>query len=112
MSPNKFADIRIRDGDRVEIVSPGGGGYGPPAERDPELVCEEVRDGVLSERQAREVYRVALVTGDAAAGWHLDATRNRTATLAAMSAAEGHWEPIPDALYATTTARAATCAAR
>ena len=25
-----------RHGDRIEIVSPGGGGYGPPAERDPE----------------------------------------------------------------------------
>ena len=72
VSPNKFADIRIRDGDRVEIVSPGGGGYGPPAERDPEAVCEEVRDGVLSARQARDVYRVALAW-DGAGGWRLDA---------------------------------------
>ena len=72
VSPNKFADIRIRDGDRIEIVSPGGGGYGPPVERDPEAVCEEVRDGVLSERQARDVYRVALARDDAG-GWRLDA---------------------------------------
>ena len=72
MSPNKFADIRVGHGDRIEIVSPGGGGYGPPAERDPEAVCEEVRDGVLSERQARDVYRVALARDDAG-GWRLDA---------------------------------------
>ena len=26
-----------------------------------------------------------------------------------MSNAEGHWEPIPDALYATTTARCDLC---
>ena len=26
-----------------------------------------------------------------------------------MSDAEGHWEPIPDALYATTTARCEPC---
>ena len=26
-----------------------------------------------------------------------------------MSAAEGHWEPVPDALYATTTARCDLC---
>ena len=72
VSPNKFADIRVQRGDRIEIVSPGGGGYGPPAERDPELVCEEVRDGVLSARQAREVYGVVLAR-DGAGGWRLDA---------------------------------------
>ena len=73
VSPNKFADIRVRHGDRIEIVSPGGGGYGPPAERDPELVCEEVRDGMLSARAAREVYGVVLAR-DAGGGWLLDAT--------------------------------------
>ena len=72
VSPNKFADIRVQGGDRIEIVSPGGGGYGPPAERDPELVCEEVRDGVLGPDQAREVYGVVLAR-DADGGWRVDA---------------------------------------
>ncbi|MER9426798.1 hydantoinase B/oxoprolinase family protein [Mesorhizobium sp. M0317] len=45
---------------RLEIQSPGGGGYGDPAERDPHLVVRDVRDGVLSLRSARHDYLVAL----------------------------------------------------
>jgi 5-oxoprolinase (ATP-hydrolysing)/N-methylhydantoinase B len=61
-SPNKFADIQLHRGDRVKIVSPGGGGYGAPLERDPELVAEDVREGLYSDAIARDVYRVALHT--------------------------------------------------
>ena len=61
-SPNKFADIQLHRGDRVMIVSPGGGGYGPPSERDPELVVEDARERLYSEAVARDVYRVALKT--------------------------------------------------
>ena len=38
----------------------GGGGYGPPQERPPAKVCEEVRDGIVSLRAARKIYRVAI----------------------------------------------------
>ena len=61
-SPNKFADIQLHRGDRVMIVSPGGGGYGPPRERDPVLVVEDVRERLYSEAVARDVYRVTLET--------------------------------------------------
>jgi N-methylhydantoinase B len=61
-SPNKFADIQLHRGDRVMIVSPGGGGYGPPSERDPVLVVEDARERLYSEAVARDVYRVALKT--------------------------------------------------
>lgn len=61
-SPNKFADIQLHRGDRVMIVSPGGGGYGPPSERDPVLVVEDTRERLYSEAVARDVYRVALKT--------------------------------------------------
>jgi N-methylhydantoinase B len=61
-SPNKFADIQLHLGDRVMIVSPGGGGYGPPSERDPVLVVEDARERLYSEAVARDVYRVALKT--------------------------------------------------
>ena len=48
-------------GDTVYLhVTPGAGGYGPPAERDPELVARDVRDGKISVARAREVYRVAF----------------------------------------------------
>lgn len=38
----------------------GGGGYGNPKERPAELVAREVRNGVISEQTAREVYGVAV----------------------------------------------------
>jgi N-methylhydantoinase B len=41
-------------------VTPGAGGYGPAAEREPELVARDVRDGKVSVARAREVYRVAV----------------------------------------------------
>ena len=61
VSPNKFADIRIEEGDQVRIVSPGGGGYGPPSERDPGAVLRDVQEGYVTEDLARDVYRVVLV---------------------------------------------------
>src|SRR5205807_704170 len=38
----------------------GGGGFGPPDERDPEKVAHDVRQGHVSREIAREIYRVAL----------------------------------------------------
>ena len=38
----------------------GGGGYGPPEERDPNLVCRDVREGKVSLERAREIYKVAV----------------------------------------------------
>jgi N-methylhydantoinase B/oxoprolinase/acetone carboxylase alpha subunit len=35
-----------------------GGGYGPPADRDPGLVAKDVVDGVISLGRARDVYGV------------------------------------------------------
>jgi N-methylhydantoinase B len=39
---------------------PGGGGLGPPHERDPEAVRQDVLDELVSREQARKVYGVAL----------------------------------------------------
>ena len=38
----------------------GGGGYGPPEERDPQLVLGDVREGKVSLERALEIYRVAI----------------------------------------------------
>jgi N-methylhydantoinase B/oxoprolinase/acetone carboxylase alpha subunit len=64
VSPNKFADIQIDCGDEILIASPGGGGYGSPAERPPELVLNDVLAGLISRRWAEESYRVVFVCGD------------------------------------------------
>jgi N-methylhydantoinase B len=38
----------------------GGGGYGPPEDRDPGDVLWDVRNGKVSLERARQVYRVAV----------------------------------------------------
>lgn len=47
-------------GTRLRQWAGGGGGYGDPRHRDPQLVHGEVRDGVLSQEMAREVYGIQL----------------------------------------------------
>ncbi len=63
-SPNKFADIQLKKGDQVMYISPGGGGYGLPSERDPDLVREDVLDGFVTRKAAQEVYGLNLPTID------------------------------------------------
>jgi N-methylhydantoinase B len=46
----------------ISYRTPGGGGYGPPSERDPEAVLADVIAGKVSVDRAREVYGVALTS--------------------------------------------------
>ena len=46
--------------DLVSMRLPGGGGYGPPRERDPELVAQDVRDGKVSVEAAARDYGVVV----------------------------------------------------
>lgn len=46
--------------DRVRLELPGGGGFGEPTLRDPELVADDVRDGLLSAEEVRANYGVVL----------------------------------------------------
>jgi len=57
---SKAADIRIRGGQRVRLETPGGGGFGDPAERDPARVARDVRLGYVSRAAALAIYKVAL----------------------------------------------------
>lgn len=52
--------VELSPGDVVSYRTSGGGGYGPPTEREPERVRRDVRDGKVSTRRAREVYGVAI----------------------------------------------------
>jgi N-methylhydantoinase B len=61
--PSKIPDRRTTMGDTVRTVSPCGGGYGDPLERDPRRVLDDVLDGLVSERNAREQYGVVLSGG-------------------------------------------------
>ena len=50
-------------GQIVRVVTTGGGGWGDPLEREPELVQRDVIEGKVSPEAARDDYGVVL-TGD------------------------------------------------
>ena len=58
--PSRYSDYALADGDVFRLETPGGGGFGTPGKRDPELVRRDVNEGYVSLKAAREVYRVAL----------------------------------------------------
>jgi len=51
---------RLDPGDAVTLRAGGGGGFGPPEERDPEKVAHDVRQGYVSRDVAEKIYRVML----------------------------------------------------
>jgi N-methylhydantoinase B len=46
----------LAPGQSIAIVTPGAGGYGPPDEREPDLVRRDLREDRISSDTAREVY--------------------------------------------------------
>jgi N-methylhydantoinase B len=50
-------------GDVISVRTCGGGGYGAPEERHPARVLRDVREGKVSAKRAREIYRVAIDEG-------------------------------------------------
>lgn len=52
MLPSKCDDIAVEPGDVIEYVTWGGGGWGDPLERDPEVVATEVVRGLVSKAGA------------------------------------------------------------
>ncbi|MDH1270774.1 hydantoinase B/oxoprolinase family protein [Rhizobium pusense] len=55
-STSRYSNVKIKRGDRVRLVTPGGGGYGDPAKRDPEAIAEDVREGYVSKQAAQKFY--------------------------------------------------------
>jgi N-methylhydantoinase B len=80
----KIDVLKLAPGDVVRIVSPGGGGYGDPFERDPEMVRQDVANGFVSAADAAAVYGVVLRDGAAV---DLDATRRRRLERAPVTTA-------------------------
>ena len=52
--------LDLRPGQVISYRTCGGGGYGYPFERDPELVLRDVREGKVSPERARSVYGVVV----------------------------------------------------
>jgi N-methylhydantoinase B len=91
--PNaKIFNVRLNRGDAYMMQSGGGGGFGDPMERDPELVAEDVREGYVSPTVAHNVYGVVLTsTGDV----DVYATRLRRAAKAPVRVEEEAFEVNP-----------------
>ena len=53
---SKDQGLQMRAGDRVEVMTPGGGGYGNPRDRDPALVAQDVRRGYYTAGQAKALW--------------------------------------------------------
>ena len=57
---SKDQNIIIEEGDTIRVSTPGGGGYGNPFQRDPELVSRDVHRGYYSSEEAQERFGVVL----------------------------------------------------
>jgi len=62
----KVTGVKMKAGDRLVIESPGGGGYGDPFERNPELVLHDVKMNYITPESAERDYGVSLVEKDGA----------------------------------------------
>jgi len=76
------ATIQLKAGDVVSYRTSGGGGYGPPFERDPALVVQDVRNEKVSLDRARDLYGVVVDP----ATWTFDPAE--TARLRASAASQ------------------------
>lgn len=57
---NSYGLTQMKPGDTITIDAPGGGGYGSPFERDPEMVALDVMEGYVSIESARNDYGVVI----------------------------------------------------
>jgi N-methylhydantoinase B len=53
---SKMRGITLTQGQSVKLETPGGGGYGPVADRDPARVAKDVASGLTSAQQAVNTY--------------------------------------------------------
>jgi N-methylhydantoinase B/oxoprolinase/acetone carboxylase alpha subunit len=79
-SPNSEGET-CHDGDVFVLARGSGGGYGDVLEREPDAVLGDLRDGIVSEALARDVYGVVLDAGRQLVD--RDATDHRRAELRA-----------------------------
>jgi len=60
VSGNPYGLTQLKPGDVLVMDAAGGGGYGNPFERDPQLVADDIADGYVSLDAARTAYGVVV----------------------------------------------------
>src|SRR5262249_15261062 len=58
--PGCYAHVKLQPGETIVSMTCGGGGYGPPTDRDPARVEKDVREGWITAERAAEVYGVVI----------------------------------------------------
>jgi N-methylhydantoinase B/oxoprolinase/acetone carboxylase alpha subunit len=58
--PTKVTSLAMEAGDVVTMRTSSGGGFGPPSQRDPQRVLDDVIDGYVTLESARQIYRVSI----------------------------------------------------
>lgn len=56
VSSSKYANIVLEPGDRIQLITPGGGGYGDPHAREAAAIAEDVAEGYVSAAAATASY--------------------------------------------------------
>jgi N-methylhydantoinase B len=75
VSPSKFSNVTVHEGDLIRIVSSGGGGFGDAQDRPAEKVLEDVLDRYVSPERAGEAYGV--VVREEHGNWHVAESKLR-----------------------------------
>jgi N-methylhydantoinase B len=57
---SKDQGIEVAEGDLIRVATPGGGGYGPAVERNPDAVADDVVRGYYTRQQAAELWGVVI----------------------------------------------------
>ncbi|MBI4529111.1 MAG: hydantoinase B/oxoprolinase family protein [Deltaproteobacteria bacterium] len=73
----KRHEIILKPGDVIRVSTNGGGGYGNPLEREPELVLNDVLDGYVALERARDDYSVVINPTNLTIDWPATQTLRR-----------------------------------
>lgn len=49
-------EVRVKAGETLIFETPGGGGFGPPRERDPDDIRRDLDEGLISRQAAHDIY--------------------------------------------------------
>jgi N-methylhydantoinase B len=60
VSPTKFINVVLGEGDEIRYRTPGGGGFGDARDRDADSVREDVREGYVTPERAERDYGVVV----------------------------------------------------
>ena len=87
---------RAELGEVIRLWGGGGGGFGDPFARDPEMVAIDVANGLVSPERARDIYGVAITAGmlDEAATAVLRGRARNASDAFDFGPARGEWERV------------------